>query len=82
MTVMLIACSAGYYGKNCNDKCPFPHFGLKCLLSCDCAVRNCNHVDGCNQLPGDRHVCIFIVLKGFCSCCFIVCQSFYMYLSI
>lgn len=46
-----IPCSAGYYGKNCNDKCPFPHFGLKCLLSCDCAERNCNHVDGCNQLP-------------------------------
>uniref|UniRef100_A0A8W8M656 Novel STAND NTPase 3 domain-containing protein n=1 Tax=Magallana gigas TaxID=29159 RepID=A0A8W8M656_MAGGI len=44
---------AGYYGKNCEDKCPFPHYGLKCFLSCNCAERVCHHVDGCKQLPDE-----------------------------
>uniref|UniRef100_A0A8W8M708 EGF-like domain-containing protein n=1 Tax=Magallana gigas TaxID=29159 RepID=A0A8W8M708_MAGGI len=46
-----IPCSAGYYGENCEDKCAFPHFGLKCLSYCNCAKRFCHHFDGCKQLP-------------------------------
>lgn len=48
-----IPCGPGYYGKNCEDKCPFPLYGLKCFLSCNCAKRVCHHVDGCKQLPDE-----------------------------
>lgn len=47
MIVMLIVCGFGYYGKNCEDKCLFLFYGLKCFLSCNCVKRVCYYVDGC-----------------------------------
>uniref|UniRef100_A0A8W8LT94 Uncharacterized protein n=1 Tax=Magallana gigas TaxID=29159 RepID=A0A8W8LT94_MAGGI len=38
-------CPAGYFGKNCTEKCKPPTFGFLCLQSCDCPV--CHHVVGC-----------------------------------
>lgn len=79
---MLIACRAGYYGKNCSDNCPFPRYGLRCLLNCNCAKRVCHHVDGCKQLPEGRHVrlvialCVVIVVALFL--CIFLYISFYM----
>lgn len=42
-------CSAGYYGKWCDRKCPPGSFGLQCGEICplECTNENCDHVKGC-----------------------------------
>lgn len=41
------ACHQGYFGLNCETKCPFPYYGFKCQLECNCIDKNCHHVSGC-----------------------------------
>lgn len=42
-----ISCHQGYFGLNCETKCPFPYYGFKCQLECNCIDKNCHHVSGC-----------------------------------
>lgn len=41
------ACKVGYYGLNCEDKCPSPYFGQRCKSECNCTENSCHHVYGC-----------------------------------
>lgn len=43
------ACEYGFWGINCNFKCPYPMYGKKCQYWCFCDVHNCHHVNGCIQ---------------------------------
>lgn len=43
--LLCVACSAGYYGANCNQLCPPYLYGLGCKHSCDCS--SCHHIYGC-----------------------------------
>lgn len=38
-------CPAGYFGKNCTDKCKHPTFGFNCSEKCDCP--DCHYIVGC-----------------------------------
>lgn len=40
-------CSAGYYGLNCNESCPFPSYEVQCRLHCTCEIQYCHNVYGC-----------------------------------
>lgn len=40
-------CSAGYFGKLCDQKCPSGTFGLQCGEICKCTTENCDHIKGC-----------------------------------
>lgn len=42
-----IACEPGYYGINCNNKCIFPSYGIRCQLECRCKQSICHHSTGC-----------------------------------
>lgn len=42
-----ISCHHGYFGLNCEAKCPFPYYGFKCRLVCNCMDTDCHHVSGC-----------------------------------
>lgn len=41
------ACIQGHHGRNCEEKCPFPFYGSKCLSKCDCSDKDCHNVHGC-----------------------------------
>lgn len=41
------ACKVGYYGQNCEDKCPPSYFGQRCKSECNCTENSCHHVYGC-----------------------------------
>lgn len=43
--LLCVACSAGYYGANCNQLCPPYLYGLGCKQTCDCT--SCHHIYGC-----------------------------------
>lgn len=63
-----IACAKGFPGTNCVIKCPYPAFGEACQSVCDCIVRDCDHVNGCTQFPGDtvlHHVFSYDVISLF-----------------
>lgn len=44
-----IACEIGFYGKNCEHKCPYPKYGRDCQSQCNCSVAKCDHVNGCEH---------------------------------
>lgn len=46
------ACNQGYFGLNCETKCPFPYYGFKCRLVCNCIDTDCHHVSGCGTASG------------------------------
>ncbi|XP_052681416.1 multiple epidermal growth factor-like domains protein 10 [Crassostrea angulata] len=48
-----ISCDSGYFGINCNTKCPPLSYGLNCLSECNCSENDCHHVYGCTQVSGD-----------------------------
>lgn len=47
-----IACAKGFYGAECDIKCPYPAFGQACQSVCVCSVGYCDHVNGCTQSFG------------------------------
>lgn len=47
-----ISCNQGYFGLNCETKCPFPYYGFKCRLVCNCIDTDCHHVSGCGTASG------------------------------
>lgn len=42
-----LECLPGYFGKNCLTQCIYPSYGQRCQNTCDCNIKDCNHVDGC-----------------------------------
>eukprot|EP00105_Crassostrea_gigas_P040632 XP_019924780.1 PREDICTED: scavenger receptor class F member 1-like [Crassostrea gigas] len=48
-----VPCEVGYYGLNCEDKCPSPYYGHNCKSKCNCTEKNCHHVYGCELYQGD-----------------------------
>ncbi|XP_052681608.1 multiple epidermal growth factor-like domains protein 10 [Crassostrea angulata] len=43
-------CENGFYGKDCNTKCPSNRYGKKCLSECNCTDnKKCHHVFGCTS---------------------------------
>lgn len=44
------ACEQGYYGRNCDLKCPPLFFGLRCQWLCDCSEKDCDYINGCRQI--------------------------------
>uniref|UniRef100_A0A8W8JLT6 Scavenger receptor class F member 2 n=1 Tax=Magallana gigas TaxID=29159 RepID=A0A8W8JLT6_MAGGI len=40
-------CMAGYIGRNCTSKCPFPYYGVECQQNCKCNQSLCNISTGC-----------------------------------
>lgn len=44
-----MACEIGFYGKNCEHKCPYPTYGRDCQSQCNCSVAKCDHVNGCEH---------------------------------
>lgn len=59
MNIICIDCDKGYYGPNCDFKCPFPVYGYYCQSVCDCNVTYC--VNGCIQSSGGKISYYFIV---------------------
>lgn len=66
MNIICLACDKGYYGPNCDFKCPFPVYGYDCQSVCDCNVTYCDHVNGCLQSSGDTIYYYFIVPSVTC----------------
>lgn len=61
MNIICIACDKGYFGTNCDFKCPFPQYGYDCQSVCDCNVTYCDHVNGCLQSSKGKMTYYFIV---------------------
>ncbi|XP_048771171.2 cell death abnormality protein 1-like isoform X2 [Ostrea edulis] len=40
-------CADGYSGPDCMYPCPYPGYGFKCQMTCDCAETYCNVAVGC-----------------------------------
>lgn len=47
-----LACKHGYFGINCETRCPFPYYGFKCRLVCNCMDTDCDHISGCGTASG------------------------------
>lgn len=47
LTYITSGCNKGYTGKNCEDACLFPSYGLDCQSKCNCTQTKCDPVDGC-----------------------------------
>uniref|UniRef100_A0A8W8M4T1 EGF-like domain-containing protein n=1 Tax=Magallana gigas TaxID=29159 RepID=A0A8W8M4T1_MAGGI len=43
-----IPCDKGYRGNNCEEKCPFPSYGVDCQMKCNCIDKGCDPANGCN----------------------------------
>lgn len=52
------ACDPGFFGMNCNTKCPPTRYGVKCSLECKCSEQDCHHVNGCTQTS--KGICLLI----------------------
>lgn len=50
-----LECLSVYFGKNCSDRCLYPHYGYYCQNVCDCTVTDCNHVLGCKGKTQQVH---------------------------
>lgn len=48
------ACKKGYYGKNCDAKCPSLFFGLGCQSQCNCSDKDCDYISGCRQFTKEQ----------------------------
>ncbi|XP_056013725.1 cell death abnormality protein 1-like isoform X2 [Ostrea edulis] len=46
-------CTSGSHGENCASPCPFPHYGYRCGLQCNCNEDECHHQYGCKRSYGD-----------------------------
>ncbi|XP_056013975.1 multiple epidermal growth factor-like domains protein 10 isoform X1 [Ostrea edulis] len=40
-------CMKGYSGPFCEEKCPYPSYGLRCQSICKCTQENCSFENGC-----------------------------------
>lgn len=47
LRIICLACDKGFFGVDCNAKCPYPMYGEKCRSFCACNSSNCHHVNGC-----------------------------------
>ena len=47
--ILLVACSAGYFGPNCSLPCRYPNYGVECQFECVCDMENCSHITGCQN---------------------------------
>ncbi|XP_061168271.1 multiple epidermal growth factor-like domains protein 10 [Saccostrea echinata] len=45
--LILLDCSDGYFGINCERKCRYPNYGAGCQEPCRCMEEMCNHISGC-----------------------------------
>lgn len=50
--MVFLACEHGYFGINCETRCPFPYYGFKCRLVCNCMDTDCDHISGCGTASG------------------------------
>ncbi|XP_056013724.1 uncharacterized protein LOC125675233 isoform X1 [Ostrea edulis] len=46
-------CTSGSHGENCASPCPFPHYGYRCGLQCNCNEDECHHQYGCKRSYGE-----------------------------
>lgn len=44
---MLLECSIGYTGINCQEQCPYPTYGEICQKICSCNRSLCDFSTGC-----------------------------------
>lgn len=42
-----VDCPLWYFGYNCSQKCPPPHYGKFCTQICKHGCQDCHHRDGC-----------------------------------
>nr|XP_022333971.1 uncharacterized protein LOC111130957 [Crassostrea virginica] len=43
-------CKIGYFGPNCETKCPYPKYGRKCVDgNCNCSENQCDFAVGCTK---------------------------------
>lgn len=61
MNIISIVCDKGYFGINCDIKCPFHYYGYDCQYVCDCNVTYCDHVNGYIQSSEGKMSYYFIV---------------------
>lgn len=52
--MFFLACKHGYFGINCETRCPFPYYGFKCRLVCNCMDTDCDHISGCRTVLGGK----------------------------
>ncbi|XP_056015942.1 multiple epidermal growth factor-like domains protein 10 isoform X4 [Ostrea edulis] len=50
VTFKCVKCDVGYWGSNCEIRCPFPTYGDACQQLCDCEERRCNSAHGISFL--------------------------------
>ncbi|XP_048768527.2 scavenger receptor class F member 2-like isoform X2 [Ostrea edulis] len=56
VTFKCVKCDVGYWGSNCEIRCPFPTYGDACQQLCDCEERRCNSVSGCMIIIGTWNI--------------------------
>lgn len=39
-------CPGGFYGLECDRKCPYPNYAKHCSQTCDCSEQKCNNIIG------------------------------------
>ena len=57
-------CSAGFFGDNCSESCPFPQYGPLCKETCDCSNSSCHHIYGCRTTTLIPTGDVFVILDA------------------
>lgn len=63
-----LTCGKGYRGNTdctCEEKCPFPSYGVYCQMKCNCIDEDCDSANGCNNSLTGVHI-FLIALNLMC----------------
>lgn len=58
-----LPCGKGYRGTSCEDKCPFPSYGVDCQMICNCTDEDCDPANGCNNSSTEYPITSLIGLE-------------------
>ena len=61
---LFLDCSAGFFGDNCSESCPFPQYGLLCNETCDCSNSSCHQIYGCRTTTLIPTGDVFVILDA------------------